>query len=68
MVDAHNNNNAAKFVKKDLIERKNHESEDISYKLSPYTNRVPIAESYKSNLGYKAINQTLKPMRNQGQK
>ena len=58
--------NFAKFVKREAIDRKNHADEDLSFKVSPYKNRVTIAESYKSTLGYKAINQMQPAMRNQG--
>ena len=40
----------------------------MSFKVSPYKNRVTIAESYRSTLGYRAINQMQPAMRNQGQK
>lgn len=49
--------NFAKFIKKDPIDRKNHADEDMSFKVSPYKNRVSLADSYKSTLGYRALNQ-----------
>ena len=53
-------------MKKEAIDRKNHADEDLSFKVSPYKNRVTIAESYRSTLGYRAINQMQPAMRNQG--
>ena len=60
--------NVAKFIKRDMLERMHHRDEDISFKLSPYKNRIPVAEAYNSSLGYKAINQAQNSMRNEGQK
>ena len=51
-----NPNNFAKYVKREAIDRKNHADEDLSFKVSPYKNRVTIADSYRSTLGYKALN------------
>lgn len=60
--------NFVKYQKKERLERKNHADEDISDALSPFKNRISIANSYISRLGYKAVNQMSKPLRNQGQK
>ena len=48
--------NFSKFIKRETINRKHHQDEDLSYVVSPYKNRVTIGESYKSSLGYKALN------------
>ena len=40
------------------MNRQHHQDEDISFKLSPYKNRVPVAIAYQSSIGYKALNQT----------
>ena len=60
--------NMAKFIKRDLLERMHHGTDDISYKLSPYKNRITNQDAYTSSIGYKAMNQTQPHMRNEGQK
>mmetsp|Transcript_16066 Transcript_16066/g.20356 ORF Transcript_16066/g.20356 Transcript_16066/m.20356 type:complete len:210 (-) Transcript_16066:230-859(-) len=50
------------------MERVHHRDEDISFKLSPYKNRVSVAEAYQSSIGYRALNQAQPSMRNEGQK
>ena len=60
--------NYARYIKRETIDRKNHADEDLSFIVSPYKNRVTISESYKSTLGYKALNQKQPAMRNHGQK
>ena len=46
----------ANFCKKDTIERNNHADEDMSYKVSPFKNRIAISDQYRSSLGYKTLN------------
>ena len=58
--------NFAKYIKREAIDRKNHADEDLSFKVSPYKNRVTISDSYKSTLGYQALNQMQPAMRNHG--
>ena len=40
--------------------------EDKSFELTPFRNRITVADSYKSTLGYKALNQNKMNMRNEG--
>ena len=47
----------ARYIKQEPVNRQNHQDEDISFKLSPYKNRVPVAIAYQSSIGYKALNQ-----------
>lgn len=68
MEDHNNASNFAKYHKKEKIERKNHADEDLSHQLSPYKNRITVANSYISQLGYKALQQKAVPMRNNGHK
>ena len=58
--------NFAKFIKRESMNRQNHQDEDISFKVSPYKNRVAVADQYSSTLGYRALNQQQPIMRNQG--
>jgi len=57
-----------RFIKKDTQNRNHHVEEDLSFKLSPYKNRLPAIDSYKSSAGYKALSQIKPNMRNEGQK
>ena len=41
-----NTENFAKYIKRDDMDRKRHQGEDISFALSPYKNRITIADSY----------------------
>ena len=50
------------------MNRQNHQDEDISFKVSPYQNRIAVVDQYSSTLGYRALNQQQPVMRNQGQK
>ena len=60
--------NFAKYIKREAVDRKFHTEEDMSSDVSPYLNRVPIAETYQSLLGYKTISQAKSTLRSQGQK
>ena len=56
--------NMAKYIQKDPHNRIHHRSEDVSINVTPYKNRLPVGETYRSAMGYKAVHQVQSNMRN----